>query len=253
MPQPIYIPWRNPLAQTNQMLWQLALSKMSQKSDMEMLDRRLEAQKIAAQEKIARQRQDKGEERTYQLQKEGRKPAQGATPEGGVVEPITGTAWGPKPKTTTAGLQRKTRTWWDNGKQFSQEYNFDPATGTETLVGKPRVTFSGRTPKGWQRKTRVFMEGGKPMAQDYDYNPNTGSERPVGAPYEKPKSMSMTDFLMQAATGQSITPSVQQPQRTTGLPTKKVTGFVGAGYYYDDAGNEHPINNQEEYDRLIGR
>jgi len=107
MPAPIVLPYRGPQQQLggmNQMLFALMMNKLGQKQDLEKQQQALKAQQqMRTEERLLdyeTKRQLLGEQRVYELQKEGRLPVDPRSaqqmPEGGLYEPITGTAWGAK-------------------------------------------------------------------------------------------------------------------------------------------------------------
>lgn len=110
-------------------------------------------------------------------------------------------------------LQRKTRFLVKNGQTWAQDYNYDPQSGNDILVGQPYVSrqSADQASASWQAKRKVFMgDDGQLMAQDYDFNPKTKKRERVGNPYQLPKTVNIWDFLGGSGSGGGLDSKLQR-------------------------------------------
>lgn len=212
MPQPIVMPFRNPL---QGLLNNLVLQKISQNFQDKQLEKQLEAEKLRIEARKAEadarakaQKQERGEARVYEAQREGRPvlqaPPAGGPPPGYFQEPDTGAYVGPKPQ---RWIDYGTFVDPESGRKFNVQ--IDQQTGKRSFWVYP--TKRQDQDPSWQRKVRDFeAKDGTKMRQEYDFNPKTRREVPVGKPYKVPKSMG---WLEQILTGGGIPSGAAGPQQ----------------------------------------
>jgi len=223
MPQTIYLPQRpsNPMmAQMTGFLWQLAMAKAQHKLEMEEMDRLLNLKKIEAEEERARKQAELKESREYtekretvkersRLAAEGQKVTPVATPEeqealaitgAPAMEPPAGQVYSPlakgyikpsAPKSKTSNWQRKTRIYSAGKEKWAQDYDFNPVTRKEVVVGKPyKYTPEGKKPIS----TRDPMLDLQRLSKEYK-TPDSFMERIVLSPGKKKQNLN--SWLMQ--------------------------------------------------------